>query len=130
MGAGFALQLKRKYPEAHEADQKLKLPPKERIGRFSFALSNDKKRLIFNLYGQFRYGKGRRFTDYDALEEAMNKMFKAVNLAEKKGFIVKLGLPYGIGAGNAGGEWDEIYKRIERASEAHGRDVYLYRLQR
>lgn len=128
MGAGFALQLKNHYPEAYEADRKFKLPPKERMGRFSFALSNDKKRLIFNLYGQFRYGKGRKFTEYDALEESMNKMFKAVSLAEKKGFFVKLGFPHGIGAGYAGGEWKEIYKRIESVSEAYGRDVYLYKM--
>lgn len=41
---------------------------------------------------------------------------------------IKIGLPYGIGAGLAGGNWDEILNVIERVSNEFNREIYLYQL--
>lgn len=128
MGSGIAKQIKEIYPEAYEADKNFKSPPRRRLGQFSFVMSEDKKRIIFNLYGQFRYGYGKNFTDSKALKNSMEKMFQAVKIAESKGFPIKLGMPYKIGCGRAGGNWEDIYGIIEELSNKYERNVYLYEI--
>ncbi|BCU81651.1 hypothetical protein JIR001_14340 [Polycladomyces abyssicola] len=41
-----------------------------------------------------------------------------------------MGLPYRIGAGLAGGDWEEIRTILERCSEEFGMEIELYRLNR
>lgn len=127
MGAGIADEIKKKYPEAYESDKRFKLPPRERLGKFSFAMNEEEKRMIFNLYGQFRFGRGKQFTEHDKLKSAMHLMFQALDLAESRGFEVKLGMPYGMGAGHAGGDWETIYADIEFLANKFNREVNLYK---
>jgi len=130
MGAGIAKQIARQYPEARLADEQFPIPAgsKERLGQVSYAWHKD-KRVIFNLYGQFRFGKGKRFTEYDALQSALVRMLERVEDIEKKNIIpIKVGLPYKIGCGLAGGEWKIVQSIIEEVSDRFSRDIHLYRL--
>jgi len=43
---------------------------------------------------------------------------------------VRVGLPYRIGAGLAGGDWEEIRTMLVRCSEDLGIEIELYRLKR
>lgn len=122
----IAQQLEVVYPEVARADKKYKLPPRERLGKFSFALSTDGSKLIFHLYGQFRYGANGTYTDYAALQRALEAMFKAVTIAKDKGFPIKIGLPVDIGSGVAGGDQQVILSMIQNLAETHAYDVHLY----
>lgn len=111
MGAGFAKQLAIRHPEAVVADNLTKRGDISKLGDISFAYSHGK--LIFNIYGQYRYGTDKRHVDYDALEFGLLKV--KIFLDEykfEKDFIPIIGMPR-IGCGLAGGDW-EIVKPIIR----------------
>lgn len=122
----IAKQIQEHYPEVALADKKYKLRPRQRLGKFSFALSADTKKLIFHLYGQFRYGDDRNYTDYSALNQAFEQFFQAVHLAKEKGYPIKIGLPVDIGSGVAGGDQDMILSMLEELSNHYQYDLYLY----
>jgi O-acetyl-ADP-ribose deacetylase (regulator of RNase III) len=131
MGAGIAKQIKAKYPEAYEADRFFGQSPEDRLGKYSIVAYAEPPLIICNLYGQFRYGRDKQHTDYDALNSAMEYMFQMLSVNQHSVFShfpIKLGMPYGMGAGLAGGQWDIIYHLIQSLSVKYDIDVYLYKL--
>lgn len=123
MGAGIARQIKDKYPKAFEADYNYPVPlGKDRLGGYSTAI--DKGVLIVNLYAQIEYGRGTR-TQYEYFQKALRNALKNI---PKDGPEVKIGLPYGIGCGPAGGNWNIIIGIITEAAEEFNVDIYLYKL--
>lgn len=131
MGAGIAKQIRDRYPEAYEADQNFHIPfGEKRLGHLSYAWVIDKvvgSRLICNLYGQHRYGRRGNYTVIPALQRALEGMMKQIGPWDDESWI-KIGLPYGIGAGLGGGDWNTILAVIEHVSNEFGHDIYLYRL--
>ncbi|MGA9173659.1 MAG: Appr-1-p processing protein [Thermoactinomyces sp.] len=132
MGAGIAKQIKMLYPEVYEEDHQFSIPfGEKRLGHLSYAWVRDKNvgsRLVCNLYGQHRYGRRGNYTVVPALKRALEGMMKVIGEWENEDWI-KIGLPYGIGAGLAGGNWDEILCIIEQVSYEFERDIYLYELK-
>lgn len=130
MGAGIAKQIAEKYPQALQADKNFPYPPEERLGKISIAYNDQQPLVIYNLYAQYRYEPGKRHTDYAALKSALNMMFAniRVNRYALFQFPIKIGLPFGMGAGLAGGDWDIIYAIIDDMALKYETDVYLYRL--
>ena len=101
MGAGLALQIRKKYPRHYE-DYTSRIP---HLGGLVITQVNSELYVI-GVYGQERYGKSGRQTDYAALEKGL----KAVETiaAEKR---LPVYVPYGIGCGLAGGSW-AVVKQI------------------
>lgn len=133
MGAGIAKQIVRSFPQALQADRNYKIPvsSRERLGHFSSCKvnNNGKALIIANLYGQYNYGRGKQ-TDSKALSQSLERLIiSAKKSSQKLSFIPKIGLPFGIGCGLAGGNWSEIYSIIQNLSEKHDYDIYLYKLQ-
>lgn len=125
-GAGIAKQIKRVYPEAYKVDRGYIYPigSKKRLGGFSCTdLDNDV--VVFNMYSQFHYGRGKQ-TDYGAFEDALRVILITLNHSSK-GFL-KIGMPYGIGCGLAGGDWKIVEGIISKLSEEQNIDIYLYKL--
>jgi len=111
MGAGIALAVKRKYPEAAAVDKASSFADKEKLGTYT-KWSNDNITVV-NMYTQWDY-KGREINaDYDAIRNCM-KLMKGQFSGKK------IGLPL-IGAGLAGGDWKLISEIIEQ--ELTGEDV-------
>lgn len=107
MGSGVALAVKKAFPEAYEADQATLKGDRRKLGGYTMASTI--YGLVFNLYGQYNYGKdGAKYTDYHALEEALTNMAHKLRAVEYTG---KIGLPM-IGAGTGGGRWDAIERII------------------
>lgn len=133
MGSGIAKELKMRYPEAFEADIVFPVPrgSRQRLGKHSFAWSRDNNRLIVNLYGQHRYGRDKKYTEEDKLLEAMEQAFiKFEALKERRpDFTIKVGMPYKIGCGLAGGDWKIVSEGIDRLAEQYNIRVCLYRLK-
>lgn len=126
MGAGIARQIKQKYSKAYYADINFSIPvgSRERLGQYSKARHRGK--LVINLYSQFTYGSGLQ-TDYKAMREGLTKLFDTL-ADEDPGKELKVGMPYLIGAGLAGGDEQVILGILEEISSHYERDIYLYKL--
>lgn len=70
------------------------------------------------LAGQDRYGKGQCFTDYPSLESCLQKVTAFAEPLRLPVFI-----PYGIGCGLAGGDWQIVSAIIKRVCP----DAYVCR---
>ena len=114
MGAGIALTIKKRFPEAYEADLKTAKGDEGKLGTFSSAVVQTAhgELTVVNGYTQFNFrGRGRK-ADY----EAIRSVFRLV----KQEFAGKrIGFP-AIGAGLAGGNWKVIAQII--AEELDGED--------
>lgn len=126
MGAGIAKQIQRKYPRVLHADKNysISIGSRKRLGRFSKSKEFDGV-TVYNLYGQFHYGRGKQ-TNEEAFGCALYEAIKDVKLNCKDN--TKIGLPYGIGCGLAGGNWSMVYGIIEDTARRLNVTIYLYRL--
>lgn len=118
MGAGIALQIKQKLPQAYAADCATLKGNPHKLGKMSYAVIG--KGMVFNLYGQFKFGFGKTQTDYVALRSALNSM--AEKLVDHK-HTAKIGLSK-LGCGLAGGDWAVVSSMIADVFE--GFDVTIY----
>lgn len=137
MGAGIARQIKQTYPSVFNADRDFHIPigSMERLGKTSHKWVDGPhgRTLVVNAYGQYEFGRGRNIYPDPVLphryfKRALRSTLARVNNMNKK-IDFKIGLPYRVGCGLAGGDWGAVYRIIEEASEEYGRDIYLYRLQ-
>lgn len=124
-GSGLAKQIKEKYPTAYEADLKTKFADKYKLGTFSYSKQNGK--IIVNLYSQFRYGNEGNYTDYESLEDGLYDIFYWCKING----IKKIGIPYLIGCGLAGGDERIVMKICEKISKQFN-DIKLqiYKLEK
>lgn len=136
MGSGIAPQIRLAFPWAWEADQETERGDRQKLGTFSLGdpweTGYDEGPLVYNLYGQFGYGKrryGGRDLNYNALYDALSLMaqdLRRYDKGENEAFPV--GLPM-LGAGLAGGDWDIIEMMIKKTLVAAGFDVTIYKLK-
>ena len=125
MGAGLALDLAQKYPCVLGTDTLVHDYWKENkvgeslLGQFSFCAVDDHPHVVYNLYQQKTLGAGA--LDYDALENAMNS---AVSHCTKIG-VTKIGVPFRIGCGLAGGDWNHVIQIIQDAAQKFDGDMYI-----
>lgn len=67
---------------------------------------------VVNLFGQDSYGKdGKLYTNYQAWETALAKLFQYTNVSKK--LPQQVYLPYLCGCGTGGGDWDIISEKID-----------------
>jgi len=120
MGAGIALQLRRKYSGLFDHYKEYLATTPRPLGTVSL-YHEPGKPLVANIYGQDGYGRDKRYTDYDALESALWELAYIANI---HGMTV--GLPYGIGCGLAGGDWNIVLPMIEDIFQ--NVDCFIYKL--
>ena len=105
MGAGIALQVRRKYPEAYYVDSNTPSKDRAKLGHYSVVKTGTNHQFfIVNLYTQYSPGP---HIDYEALRrgfELIAKDFNGLHIAYPK-----------IGAGIARGDWDTIKAIIDTA---------------
>ena len=118
MGAGIALQIKQRLPEAYAADCRTLRGNPRKLGTMSYAVIGGG--VVFNLYGQFKFGREKRQTDYDALRSSLKLM---ANKLEDKKQTAMIGLSK-LGCNNAGGDWTVVSSII--SDELAGFDVTIY----
>lgn len=120
MGAGIALQLRQKYSGLYDHYKEYLATTPRPLGTISLYHEQGKPS-VANIYGQDGYGRDKRYTDYDALESAL---WELAYIADVHGMTV--GLPYGIGCGLAGGDWEIVYEIIQDIFTDV--DCYIYKL--
>jgi len=116
MGAGIALQIKAKFPQAYAVDCQSTSGDKAKLGTISY--TTDTTPTVVNCYSQYDF-RGRRAGNMDLDYNALKTALQAV----KKEFTgKKIGMPR-IGAQLAGGDWNVIIRIIEETLE--GEDVTI-----
>lgn len=107
MGAGIARQVKDVFPTAFTAYREAIAGGDLELGDVQLVQVGP-SRWIANIAGQADIGRGRRQTDYFALGMALRKIARLV-----EGTTLRIGLPFGIGCGPAGGNWSLVAQGIE-----------------
>ena len=107
MGSGIAKQVKERYPEVFNAyyhyckTQELK----DIFGTALICQVSDYK-YIANVFGQNTFGQGLQ-TNYDMLKNALKEVH---DFAKENNLSVAI--PYKIGCGLGGGDWNTVYDII------------------
>lgn len=122
IGSGLAKQIRNKYPEIFQYysnfvinNGKLKC-----LGECQMVLVDNKKnKYVANLFGQYNYGRDKQPTDYDALSSALIKLKNYC-----KEFNLSISIPYQLGCGLAGGDWDIVYGIIEEVFNDYDATIY------
>lgn len=103
MGCGVAGAIRQRYPHVMRIyDSGLSL------GDCKFTAATPSL-FVANLAGQLNYGRNKQHTNYAALESALTKLS-----AVSHSLDLPVYLPYGLGCGNAGGDWTIVSELIER----------------
>lgn len=123
MGAGLAKQIRNKYPKAY--DEYLRLVKRHDDKNELLGIVQEVEaqgRRIVNLFCQLNVGTHKQQTSYIAIDKALRRVAKRT-----KELSLSVALPYGIGCGLAGGDWNTVYEIIEDAFSDY--EVTLYRLK-
>lgn len=123
MRSGVAKAITDMYPEVRTADEEF---PTEkgyaRLGHCSLAFVEHKKTgkelVVGNLYGQLYYGgvPGVVYTQYKHLADALKQFVGSLRSVRPNKTGLKIGIPFRMGAGLAGGKWADIYDIIEKVA--------------
>ena len=138
MGHGIAKQVKEKYKgvfneykrycDAH-ADNREAMLGEALIVDVDYGaavldwLVNKERKYIANIFGQLTYGTGLR-TNYKAL---VLRLEVVANFAKEHNLSVAI--PYKIGCGLAGGDWNKVNILIEGVFAGTGIEVLMYRYE-
>ncbi|MCT7947339.1 macro domain-containing protein [Shewanella septentrionalis] len=120
MGAGIALMIKSKYPEAYNVDLQTERGASTKLGTYTKVIINrrGKSFAIVNAYTQYDWKGNGVLADYDAIRQ----VFRAI----KKEFSgLRIVYPL-IGAGLAKGNWQIIESIIDE--ELKGEMHYCVKL--
>lgn len=98
MGKGIAKQIAIAFPEACKADKATKCGDVYKLGEYSYAHNRNLRLKIVNLYTQYEIGA---HFEYSAFCLGLRSLIEMLTGDEH------IGLPM-IGAGLAGGDWEQI----------------------
>lgn len=117
MGAGVALAIMNKYPEAYSTYADHVTNHKELLGSVAWYEHNSDL-LIANAITQQHVGTDKRQVDYEAIAKCFEKVYALAIKENREVFFPK------IGAGLGGGDWKIISTIIENVDGAY--QVYKY----
>lgn len=113
-GSGFAGQVAEKYPFVKDEYKKFYKNRELRLGNFSIHSTSINTNVI-NLYAMpdYRHKMDDHtcYLNYEALDSALELATDYLPIAS-----IPL-VPYGMGAGNAGGDWNKVTKLLDKHLE-------------
>lgn len=122
MGSGLARQVKSMFPEVFNAYKK-------KCNAFGGKNLGDAQLcsclapvgyIVANLFGQDRYGRDKQYTDYEALRSALYNISGMDNTVYR--------IPYKMGCGLGGGDWDRVLDIIQEELVDKGCEVEIWTL--
>lgn len=126
-GAGLALEVKKRFPEAYRVDFNTKLADESKLGTYSTAkvnnLAHPQIKFIVNLYTQFEFGLHYRHTSYDAVDDGLRLLAKSLKVNESDNLVI--GIPHSLGCGLGGGSWPIVRTIIDEAFRTYKSDVLI-----
>lgn len=128
MGAGLALQIKNKYPNVFTEYKnyclKFNNSYNKLRGNLKIVPINDKQAVV-NMFSQSGLSRHRVTTDYQALSHCLNRLHKIICK-----YDLSLAIPYGIGCGLAGGQWEIVFKTIQDKFQNDKSKVLIYKYRK
>ncbi len=131
MGGGVALQIKNKYPDVYNEYRDLccKKCSADLLGKALTVKCRGK--IFFNIFGQDGYGSEKIQTDYNALRsgliDAISK-FRDINGVPLY-ISVAIAIPYKIGCGLAGGDWNTVKSILESLEKTENVTFVAYKYE-
>jgi hypothetical protein len=131
-GSGIVVPIKKRYPQAYEADKEAYEQQEVSLGKYSVGYVSNQK--IFNIYAMWGIGNDgnpvNRNLSYDAFYNAM------YNICENElrgsspilGTIV-IGVPKYIGCARAGGSWTIVEAMMEDIENIFDVEFHVYELE-
>jgi len=103
MGAGLALLIRRRYPQVQDDFLEAKIRGKLNLGHV-VTTKVTPKLWVASYVGQLTFGRGGRHTSLSAIDDALLHIEKFTYIYD----IKPVYLPWKMGCGLAGGDWDEV----------------------
>ena len=116
-GAGIARQFRERFPQTYEADLTTKFGDIDKVGTYSKSKVGSTD--VLNCYTQYAYGTHSIQFDYNAFR----RVLKSVK-SEYPG--KRIGMPM-IGAGLAGGNWNDIMSIIKEELPGESVTIIKYK---
>ena len=129
--AGIAKQLRDRYPAWYPAYRKLcgQTDPKENLLGTVHAAAVAPNVIVCSAFAQLGISKREPVTDYDAWELICQKIEAEIRARNsEKNMNWTLHIPYGIGCGLAGGDWEKMRGIFEYYFGRSPVDLYVHRL--
>lgn len=125
-GSGLAAVIKKKLPEAYEADLGTPYGAAAKLGTWSMKQSTFKDSpIVINIYAQIGLDSQERTTSYDAMDKAMRGLRSGLADIYPHGIM---GIPHGIGCGLANGSWPVVHAIIKDVFDATPIRVVIVKL--
>jgi len=118
---GLADVLFRAYPHANSYKRR---PPNSEAGSIDICGNGRNKRFVINMYAQF-YPSGPR--NSDNRKKRLEWFADCLDLI-KVHTTGSVAMPYNIGCGLAGGDWDTYYEMLEDFADREEVRITLYRI--
>lgn len=119
MGAGLAKHMAFNYPATQTAYERIcKGPRNHKLLGHCQLVQVTRSLKVANLFGQDRYGRNKRHTNYGAVANALVELRKRV--LDEPVYI-----PSGMGCGLGGAHWPIIYELIDGLLSKRGYEVYI-----
>lgn len=109
MGAGIALEIRRRWPRVFEDYMHVYNLGQLQLGRVIITHIKNNELIVASLAGQHNYGRYKRQTDYPALERCLKTVLQTQNARQT---YLPVYIPYGMSCTLAGGSWDVVSKII------------------
>ena len=114
MGAGIAKAIADKWPFVKEAYTAVcRKHGRGMLGRVH-VITIDNGLYVANLFGQDRYGRDKRYTNYMALHKGLRSLANWRSVTEgMSNDPIRAYFPHKMSCSNAGGDWYLVYKKIK-----------------
>lgn len=123
---GLAKQIFDKYPCADTYTSKKR--GERLLGNISIHKIDD-NRVIINMYSQFYPGKPKHYRDAAKLRVGyFTSCLNYICSFLENRCIKKIAMPYMIGCGLAGGNWDDYHRLLINFEKSFGIEIVLYKL--
>jgi len=129
MGAGLAKQIRERYPSVYEDYMREINSGRPLLGSKICTMTAD-DRVCISMFAQDGYGQYMCYTNYVAFQIILDNIEHELNMLYSGQInLPPVAFPYKIGCGLAGGNWDIIYRMIQKFSERIPNDVYIVKLE-
>lgn len=112
MGAGLAKQIRARWPGIYAPYADIcRNKGAQALGTMFPYVTPDNGPVICNCFAQDGYGRDRQYTSYQHLRKSLLQVKTYVEgcLKEVPKPSASIRIPYGLGCGLAGGDWDVVY---------------------
>ena len=134
MGAGLAKQMRTKFPKLYEEYRRRCYSVNNSnvlLGKVFFYYNYGdvlgENYIVADIFAQNEYGREKCYTDYDALRKGLSKIREIATPLPAR-TLTTVRIPYGMGCGLAGGNWNTVFQIINEELVDYGIPVEIWRI--